>query len=120
MKLLFVLDMPNNNAWNGRWSGEGNFYGRIRSFRKTKAMEEKLAALVGKGYFYYNFGDGWGASVTLSWATAADVRRVHKESRGFCGYDWMIDSILEWGEILSTTQERERRLVKTSSLEGAA
>jgi len=22
MKLCFVLSMPNNNAWNGKWSGE--------------------------------------------------------------------------------------------------
>lgn len=108
MKLLFTLDMPNNNAWNGRWSGEGQFYGRIRSCGTAKKTRKRLQPILEKGYFYYNFGDGWGASVTVTEATAQDVQKVKKSSRGFCGYDWMIDSILTWGEILTYQQERDR------------
>lgn len=99
MKLLFTLNMPNVNSWNGRWSGEGNVYARIRNFGTAKKTAERLRPILDSGYFYYNFGDGWGASVTVKEATAEDVKRVKKQSRGFCGYDWMIDSILEHGDI---------------------
>ncbi len=36
-----------------------------------------------------------------------EARRVRKESKGFCGYDWMVDEIRQHGRILKLS-EREK------------
>lgn len=94
MLISFELSMPNNNAWNGKWSGEGRCYARVRSYTKE---QEWMA----KDYHYYNFGDGWGAAVTVKKIDAAKARKLRKASVGFCGYDWMIDSIERHGKIVA-------------------
>jgi hypothetical protein len=53
------------------------------------------------GSFYYNFEDGWVASVRWEVKTATECRRIVARSKGFCGYDWMIDEILKHGRILT-------------------
>lgn len=94
MLLSFTLSMPSNNSWNGKWSGEGNLYARVVNVGNPTARE-----LVEKGYFYYNFGDGWAAGVTVKAIDGKEARRIRKESQGFCGYDWMIESIRSKGKI---------------------
>jgi hypothetical protein len=96
MHFAFVLSMPGNNAWNGRWSGEGNVYARVKSF-SAKVYKEKLLKLV--GYHGYNFGDGWRAAVDVKVVTGDEKRKLVKKSQGFCGYDWMIDSLISHGRI---------------------
>ena len=84
--------MPGNNAWNGRWSGEGRFYAVVRSVTAAKAQE-----IDGKS-FGHNFGDGWYASVRVKKSSgSAETRSVRKKSLGFCGYDWMVNNILSHG-----------------------
>lgn len=97
--ICFELSMPNNNAWNGRWSGEGRQYARIIRFRPTKAQQTKAASILKEHSFYYNFGDGWGASVSAREVTSEAARKIKRTSAGFCGYDWMIQSIIDNGEI---------------------
>jgi len=94
MLLSFQLTMPNNNAWDGKWSGEGKFYYEFRNIPKSK-----IAELDGKN-FYYNFGDGWGANVRVEKIDSQEKRKLQKKSAGFCGYNWMIDEILNYGRIL--------------------
>ena len=91
MLISFELSMPGNRSWNGKWSGEGNCYAMVKTFNKGK--EPKL------GYYTYNFGDGWMAAVTVREITGPAAKMLRKKSRGFCGYDWMVDSILSHGEI---------------------
>jgi hypothetical protein len=104
--IAFELTMPNNNSWNGRWSGEGRRYIRVITTGNTKATREKFEKLVG-GH-YYNFGDGWGANVQVKLlADGNEKRRLMKLSAGFCGYDWMIDSLRWYGKIMNDNQRRE-------------
>lgn len=49
--------------------------------------------------FYYNFGDGWGANVEVRVIDSRTKKRIERKNRGFAGYEWMIDSILEKGKI---------------------
>lgn len=97
--ICFELSMPNNNAWNGRWSGDGRCYARIKNLGHTKKAEAKAAKLIAGSSYYYNFGDGWGASVSVREVTASEAAKIRRKSAGFCGYDWMIDSIMYYGEI---------------------
>jgi hypothetical protein len=98
MHFAFLLSMPNNNAWNGKWTGDGKCYARVKSFQQ-RTYKEKLLGLVGN--HYYNFGDGWGANVEVKTVTAEEKRKLLKATQGFCGYDWMIDSLLSNGKILA-------------------
>jgi len=102
--LAFVLTMPNVGSWNGRWSGENNLYVRTRNLGKSKKAQEKGETLNNES-FYYNFGDGWGASVRVKIIDAAEGNRLRAKSKGFAGYEWMIDSILRHG--LITTKKGE-------------
>lgn len=95
MLFAFTLSMPQVNSWNNRWSGEDRLYVVIKSFRTEKYIERLKAT----PSHYYNFGDGWCASVSVKEVTAAEAKSLRKRSNGFCGYDWMIDSILAHGEI---------------------
>ena len=99
MMLSFKLSMPNNNAWNGQWSGAGRPYSRTRSFR-GKANIERALNVLDKEHFHYNFGDGWTADVTVAEISSSEAKNLREKSRGFCGYDWMIDEIVEHGRIL--------------------
>ena len=86
-RLIFELSMPSNNSWNGKWSGQDNKY------TVAKSVTDKKAASV-KNYYSYSFGDGWVAGVTVRKAKPRE-----KATNKFCGYNWMIDSILNNGEI---------------------
>lgn len=98
MLLSFSLSMPSNNAWDGRWSGDGKCYVRVRSFR-SKADIKRATTVAEAGYFQYAFGDGWVAGVTVKEVTSDEAKKLRALSLGFYGYDWMIDSILEHGHI---------------------
>lgn len=86
-RVIFELSMPSNNAWNGKWSGEGGDYTVAK--RIAVAKFDSL-----KPRYTYNFGDGWIAAVRVREAAPRE-----KASNRFCGYEWMIDSILKRGAI---------------------
>lgn len=100
MIVSFELSMPGRNSWNGKWSGEANYYAIFKSFRVTpkKPLPFKL------GSYGYNFGDGWHANVAVREVTSSAARSLRKQSRGFCGYDWMVESIIRDGDIYGPTQ----------------
>ncbi|MBA2877997.1 hypothetical protein HNR63_001051 [Anoxybacillus kamchatkensis] len=96
MKIFaFTLTMPNVGSWNGRWSGEKDLYVKFRT------LKNKDAERVKEGNYYYDFGDGWGANVNVRVVDSKEKQRLQRKSKGFAGYDWMIDSIIENGEIIS-------------------
>ena len=99
MILSFELGMPKNNSWNGRWSGENNFYARVINFGRSKANNDKVKEILDEGYFYYNFGDGWSSSITVKEVDSKEAAKIRRKSKGFCGYDWMISSIRKNGRI---------------------
>lgn len=80
-RVIFELSMPSNNSWNGKWSGEGNQYTVARTLPKAKELKPR---------YTYSFGDGWVAAVKVR-----DAAPREKVSGKFCGYEWMIDSILK-------------------------
>src|SRR5580692_2601500 len=103
MKLIFKLSMPSNNSWNGKWSGEGNLYAHIRPIGASKKAVAQAEEILRKGYYVYHFGDGWVAGIDVyECKSAAEARSISKRTRGFCGYEWMIDSIFSHGKICVT------------------
>ncbi len=109
MKICYELTMPNNNAWNGKWTGANNKYYVVRSYfgESKKIMERMFIRESGFPSFYYNFEDGWGANVTCSIVDAVEAKKRLKLSIGFCGYEWMITEIEYHGRILSRSERKE-------------
>lgn len=101
MQLAFTLSMPNRGSWNGGWSGEDRLFCIIKSFKTQKEIA-KAQGLLQKRSFYYGWSDGWGASVSIKEVTPAEARQLRKKSSGFADYDWMVQSILDYGKILAT------------------
>lgn len=91
--VVFTLSMPNRGSWNGRWSGEDRVYARI--FHNNDVPKD----IIGKD-FYYNWDDGWCACVSVTKVDSKEAAKIRKKSAGFCGYDWMIRSIIKNREII--------------------
>lgn len=93
--LAFILSMPSNNSWNNKWSGAERVYAVIQRIGSKKWRDKILS----NAPYFYNFGDGWTACVDVKEVDAVESRKLRKASAGFCGYNWMIDSIRSRQEI---------------------
>jgi hypothetical protein len=105
MLIAFELSMPRNNSWNGKWSGAEKRFVKVVSVGNSAKTIAKYRAICGQR-FSYNFGDGWCAAVSVSEVSAIEARNLRKQSAGFCGYDWMIESIRYDGAIYGPTQPK--------------
>ena len=107
MILAFELTMPRCNSWNGRWSGEDRRFIIVKVFSNKKALA-RAAKLIADAPYYYNWSDGWGARVDVCEVSSNESRKLRKLSAGFCGYDWMVRTIIDHGEILDDAQLKRR------------
>ena len=89
VRIEFKLSMPNPPSWNGKWSGEERNYTIVRDMKLDKAK-----SILAKRSFRHRWEDGWCACI--------DVRAMlpgeRKKSNGFCGYDWMVENIMTYGQ----------------------
>jgi hypothetical protein len=101
--LLFELSMPGNNSWDGKWTGEGNYYAIIRklSAKKEEEILKKDSLTHNFAYYTYSFGDGWRAAISVRYIDGTESRKIRKKIKGFFGYDWMVDSIIQNGSIIA-------------------
>ena len=91
--IVFELTMPNRGSWNGRWSGESTRHIRVK-------YDNSVPKEVWNKDFFYRWDDGWTACISVIKMSAKEARKLEKESSGFCGYDWMIKSIIHNGKII--------------------
>jgi len=90
-RIEFKLSMPHRCSWNGRWAGSDSNYTITENVTDKKSDE-----LMAVGSWRYSFGDGWEACVSARIVPKGE--RV-KKSAGFCGYNWMVQSIRLYNEI---------------------
>lgn len=90
--IVFKLTMPNVGSWNGKWTGDQCLY--VRTMDERKVPKE----LWGKS-FYYLLEDEWAACVSVERMSAKDAVKLERKSKGFCGYDWMIETLVKDGYI---------------------
>ncbi len=105
MTLCFTLSMPNRGSWNGGWSGASRRYSLVKNAGNSKKAKERNAALLAKGSFRYSWSDGWSALVIVREITANQARLERRISDGFCGYEWMVESIFQHGAIYASQDE---------------
>ncbi len=105
--IAFRLTMPGVGSWNGQWTGTGREYVKLVALGRSQKAIAKEGAIVAASPYYYDFGDGWAASVSAQAVDAAEARKLRQASRGFCGYDWMVDEIVAEGRILTLSERAE-------------
>jgi hypothetical protein len=119
MLISFELTMPNRGSWNGQWSGQEKKYFVIRSMSKRFVTNNEFLKLIlekGHDNFYYRWSDGWGANVSVEIIDGNEAKKRRKISSGFCGYDWMISSIVKYGTIQTETDIKNKSSILTESL----
>lgn len=95
-KALFILTMPGVGSWNGKWSGKGRFYAKTC----TATMRGKpIYPNLKEGRFHYHWDDGWSACVEVKFVTPSEAKKAEKQSKGFCGYEWMVEDLKKYGRI---------------------
>lgn len=97
MLICFNLSMPGVASWNGKWTGKGKMFAKIVNLGRSKNIKEKAEEIT--GYYSYSFGDGWVVGINVKKVDAKEANKIRRKSKGFCGYDWMVDSILRYGVI---------------------
>jgi len=107
MILQFTLSMPGCNSWNGKWSGESRIYAKTINFGKSLKRIEKAQFILANGSYFYDFGDGWRASISVKEIDAKESRKINRITNGFYGYDWMIDDIRSYGRILKLEERKQ-------------
>lgn len=90
--IVFELTMPNRGSWNGKWSQEERHF--VRCYK-----EKDVPIKYWDRDFYYYWDDGWTACVSVKKVSYVEAKKLEKASDGFCGYDWMISSIIKCGKI---------------------
>lgn len=111
MLLSFELTMPNIGSWSGKWTGSDKKYYVVKNISKRffdKQEYFKSLAEKGRDSWFYNFGDGWGANVYVEIVDAQEAKKRRKLSKGFCGYEWMVESIIYHGDIKNKTAIKKR------------
>lgn len=95
--LLFSLYMPNPPTYNSKWLLEEEDHTVARSF--TDSEFAKLPDnILGVHFFYWD--DGWIAQIFVRQVDLREKRNRLKKSSGFCGYEWMVESLIERGKII--------------------
>ena len=90
-------------SWNGKWSGEGRKYVIVKTFTGVKGGAQAQKIIAEKSY-WYSWDDGWCASIRVQEVDGKMAAKLRKESDGFSGYEWMVESILRHGVILADHQ----------------
>ena len=98
--IVFELTMPNRGSWNGKWSQEHK-----QHFIFDRDINVPNKEVIGKD-FSYNWDDGWTACVHVSRVNSKEVNKLRKINSGFCGYDWMVNSIKKHGKIIPPSKEK--------------
>ena len=105
MNICFELSMPNRASWNGRWSGEGDLYAKVLNFSNSKAGRAAAQKILEHKSYYHRWDDGWGASISVREVSGKEASSIKRRSKGFYGYDWMIDNIRSHGSCYEPKKE---------------
>lgn len=98
--LVYEFSHSSVGSWNGKWSGEGNYYAVVKNLGTSEIKTKHAERILAGSPYVYNFGDGWVAEVTVRQVRdAKEASRLRYKSVGFCGYEWMILSIEAKGRI---------------------
>lgn len=95
--VVFELNMP-SSAVGRSWSRHNDVNAIVKTFR-SKSDIARAQELLAVGYWRYAFGDGWVASVSMREVYGDEVRKIRRSSKGFAGYEWMVNSIWDFGKI---------------------
>lgn len=92
MNTAFVLTMPGKASWNGKWSGDSSPHILVKDI-PAKVRKN----LISRSPFQHRWDDGWVAQIDV--VPMSKVYSLIDKSTGFCGYNWMVESLIRFGSI---------------------
>lgn len=105
IRVIFELTMPHAASWNNKWSGSESGHYIFKEYPPV-AFEKKWKDKV-IGEWYYRWDDGWEAKIKSRVISVEESRKLKRANSGFCGYNWMVDSILAAGRIMNSKELRD-------------
>lgn len=72
----------------------GDYFAINRTICGTASIA-RAQEILNKGLFSYRFENGLLAAVRVRRVGIDEAKKIRKQSKGFRGYDWMIDSIID-------------------------
>ena len=93
--VVFELTMPHVASWNGRWSGAASGHYLFKDYPPAAFEKKHKEKVIGE--WHYSWPDGWGALIKSRVVTGDEMRKLKKSNAGFCGYSWMVDNIIWYG-----------------------
>lgn len=61
----------------------------------------------------YSWGDDWRANIEAKAVSDVECSEMLSVNVGFCGYEWMLNSIIKYDKILTASEMKEKESVKT-------
>jgi len=117
MNLSFQLTFPKVNTWDGNFTGSDKNYIIAKSV--SKIDYNRIMGQSSTKSFSYDFGDGWIAKIEIKKIDKKQVKNIQKTSDGFMNYEWMADSIINFGEILNDEQRIQKLIDRSSNSSNA-
>lgn len=113
IKVLFTENITGIGSWNGQYTGCRKPCCTIHEIsdpQKIKWFQESD----GKTY-YYNFGDGYSSSCTISIISTSEANKIRKKDYAPCR-EFFVEEILKFGYIRERSErhrmEKEERIIK--------
>ena len=99
MILAFELSMPGIGSWNKKWSGEGRYYAMVKNMGRSQKAKAQGHDIIANQPYNHSWDDGWRARIDVRQVDAQEARKIRRDTKGFCGYDWMVENIMLCGSI---------------------
>lgn len=121
IKVLFTERITGIGSWNGKYTGSIEpcyTVLTIEDYNKISWFKDACGESNSKT-FYYNFGDGYSSSCTISVISNIEAKKIYKKDAPLCR-PFFVDEILHFGEIRELSvrrkMEKEER-IKNASFE---
>lgn len=93
MLIAYELHMqPSSTTPHPSRSWREKRYIIVRRYGKKAATPELRT-------YWFSWSDGWSCWIKAREVDSAEARRLRRASAGFAGYDWMVTSIEQHGQI---------------------
>lgn len=117
IKVLFEENITGVGSWDGKYTGSRKpcyTIKEISDLKKIAWVNQTVGESNSKTYFY-NFGDGYSSSCTISIISTSEANKIRKKDYAPCR-EFFVEDILKFGYIRERSErhrmEKEERISK--------
>lgn len=119
IKVLFREDITGIGSWNGKYTGSRNPCFTVKEITDLKKIHwvKQVVGQENSKTWFYNFGDGYSSSCTISIVTALEARTALKKGYSPCR-EFFVEDILKYGYIRERSErhahEKAEKITKSA------